>query len=228
MLLKNNIGIAVNYLLERGAKVPTDVLVLAHRGMKQGGLYQNVANALWTAVYDAVYDYLYQKTLAVTGPRTRMRIAVSEAYQETAYIAYTDGGGEWPPDAETEQWINSETAAQLSYVDSAFQTLRDLRKEGDFEAIHEAFIRADRWSWALDGFYNAVKMAGAKGKLLTWSLGQTEKHCQTCATLDGQRHRASWYRSRDYYPKKPGAAMECGGYRCDCELSDDKGEVFSL
>lgn len=50
-----------------------------------------------------------------------------------------------------------------------------------------------------------------------------EQHCETCASLNGTRHRMSWFVERDYIPQKPGAAMDCGGWRCQCTLVDTEG-----
>ena len=66
-------------------------------------------------------------------------------------------------------------------------------------------------------------MMGKGKQMLTWRLGNTEVHCSTCASLNGKRHRASWFISHDYIPGKPGAAMDCQGYNCDCALVDDEG-----
>ena len=68
------------------------------------------------------------------------------------------------------------------------------------------------------------KASAKSNQPLTWRLGKTEEHCDTCAKLDGQTHRLKWYTARDYMPKKPGAAMDCGGWNCDCGLFDKDGK----
>ncbi len=240
---------ALTWLKHRGTKVPADIIEalnpvpivpineaetakaikakqIPSRAMKAME-YQTIRDSLWAATYDAVYDFLNSNAHVATYARP-MATAVSKAYIEAADAAYVEGGGSLPMDEDTTTWARSELDAQLNYVDSLFQTLKALRKEGDADSIHEAFAAAERWASALDGFFNAVKLAGAKNVMLTWSLGGTEKHCKDCLKLDGQRHRASWYSSRGYYPRKPGSATECGGFHCDCSLSTDNGEEFTI
>ena len=219
---------AVEYLRKRGAEIPVDILALAYgREIKQAGTYQLLRSDFWAKVYSAVYDFLTSSGPR-TGPLTRMRIAVAEAYQDASYIAWEDAGEKLPLDDDTLSYIGTETASQLAYADSLFQRLLELRQEVDLDATSEALRTADRWAYGLDGQYNYVRMAAMKGKLLTWSLGATTEHCTDCSKLNGQRHRASWYRRRGFIPRQPGAEMECRGYRCDCSLSDNYGNEISI
>jgi len=244
---------AIDYLENRGMPVPVEVLQslsgkgiitlspkeegiiiqeiksgkLHSRALKQIGSYQGIRDELWSAVFDASFDFLNSSSQVTTYSRP-MAAAVSKAYIESLDTGYVDGGGSLPIDQDTADWARSELGAQLSYVDSLFGTLKQLRKEGDVDSMHEAYLIAQRWASALDGFYNAAKMAGAGNKMLTWNIGSTEKHCNTCLKLDGQRHRASWFSAKGYFPRKPGSATDCGGYHCDCSLSTDDGESFSI
>ncbi len=54
------------------------------------------------------------------------------------------------------------------------------------------------------------------------------EHCDTCLGLNNTRHSARWYINRDYIPGKPGAAMDCGGWNCQCYLTNDEGKQFSI
>lgn len=244
---------AINYLEDRGTPVPLEVLQalsskgiiglspkeerlvvqeiksgkLHSRALKQVGNYQGIRDELWSAVFDAAFDFLNSKSQVATYSRP-MATAVSKAYIESLDTGYTDGGGQLPIDQDTADWAKSELDAQLSYVDSLFQTLKQLRKEEDLDSMHEAYLISQRWASALDGFYNASKMAGAGNKMLTWNLGAAEKHCNTCLKLDGQRHRASWFFAKGYFPRKPGSNTDCGGYHCDCSTTDDNGEEFTV
>jgi hypothetical protein len=207
--------------------VPMDVKVSAQRAMKQAGGYTGIRATYWAAVYDAVFDFLNSKAQVGTYSR-QMSTATSKAYIESADTAFEDGGGTLPLDEDTAAFARGELDAQFGYIDSLFQTLKELRKEGGFDAISEAFRTASRWASSLDGFYNSMKLKGAGNKMLTWRLGNTEKHCPTCLSLDGGRHRASWYFSHGYTPKKPGSNTDCGGYNCDCGTFDDEGNEFSI
>ena len=219
---------AINYLKGRGFKVPSSVLILVHRReLKQMGDYSSIRDELWTVIFDAIEGYLSGSGY-ITGPKARVATAISKAYIDTMDVAYEDGGGSLPIDSDTASWARGELQAQLGYVDSLFETLKALRKEGDYDTTDEAESHADKYSSALDGFYNGVKLLGAGNVMLTWNIGSAEKHCKDCLKLDGQRHKASWWSSRGYTPRRPGSNTECGGYNCDCSLSDDNGEEFTI
>ena len=205
--------------------VPHIAPYLSDDTIKAAG-YDGVRTVLHGAVFGAVFGYLSGGSLA--DMRSRMELAVSRAYVETSEIAYQDGGGELPLDPDTAAWARGQLDAQLAYVDELFEHLKDIRREGDFDAGAIAEARASGYAGGLDGFYNEAKMHGAKNIMLTWHLGNTEKHCKTCASLDGKSHRASWYIERDYIPRKPGANLDCHGYNCDCTLTDKNGNEYTI
>lgn len=222
------INYSLKYLLNRHYPISPDEAKVIGRSLKQvAGNYASTRGDLWAAVYDAVYGFLTGKQQVNTF-KSPMSTAVAQAYIETSDIAYVDGGGELPMDEDSLSQSKAELDAQLGYVDNLFSTLKALRKEGDFDPITEAFAAANRWTLALDGFFNSVKFMGAGNKMLTWNLGNTERHCDTCLSLNGQRHRASWYIGRNYIPKKPGSNTDCGGYHCDCSITDDNGVEFTI
>ena len=121
--------------------------------------------------------------------------------------------------AAIDEWKNG----QLAHVESFAAAADAAATPVEREAI---LSRVDLW-------VNALRNLGAQGRASvlanrpgTWHLGQTEEHCATCANLDGKRHRLKWYTDRNYFPRTPGAAMDCGGYRCDCQVTADDGTVL--
>lgn len=224
----NAIEQAFSYLLNRHYPIsPEDVKAIGSALKQVSGEYYPVRQEFWGAVYDAVFGFMDSKG-HITTYKEPMATALAKAYINAGDIAYQDGGGALPMDEDTLAYAKSELSAQLSYVDSLFETLKQLRKEGDFDAISIAFDKANLWSSALDGFYNSIKMMAAGNKMLTWILGNTEKHCPDCLHLNRQRHRAKWFSSRGYTPRRPGSATKCGGYFCDCRLVDDDGNEFTI
>jgi hypothetical protein len=177
-------------------------------------------------VFGSVFGYLSGGSLADAD--SRMATAVSRAYIETVELAYLEGGGELPLDDDTAAWARAQVDIQLAYVDDLFVRLKDLRKAGDFDAGEVAQARAEAWASGLDGFYNEAVLRGSKNIVVTWHLGSTEKHCKTCANLDGKSHKINWFIEHDYIPRKNGAAMDCGGYNCDCSLVDKKGSEYTI
>jgi hypothetical protein len=203
------------------------VLLYSREAIKALGeaSYEGVRATYWLAIYEAVYGYLTSDR-PVTSFRASVQRAMVEAFGATADAAYVDGGGELPLDADTLAWFNGRVNQELSFIDDLFTGLRGRRADADAEA--EALARAESYSRTLDGIYAEAKMRGSKNIMLTWHLGSTIKHCKTCAKLDGQRHKISYYINHDYIPRKPGNGCECGGYNCDCSLVTDSGEEFTI
>ena len=240
------IDMAIKYLKNRGVDFPSDLLLLVKDDIelsnkdkkkiweemkslasKQLG-YESIRSEMWAAVYDAVYNYLssteYRPTEAMP-----MKAAIAKAYIETSDIAYEDGGGSLPLDEDTLSLAKSYMDQQLAYVDGLFETLKQLRKDGDFDVISMAFQKANTWSDSLDGFYNTIKLAGAGNKMLTFAqVRHTKESCDDCLALRGQRHRASWWISYEYVPPK-GAGLACSaGGHCGDALVDDDGNEFTI
>jgi hypothetical protein len=188
--------------------------------------YDGIRTVMSGGVFGSVFGYLSGGSFG--DAVQRMATVVSRAYVETAELAWVEAGAELPLDAETAAWARSQLDAQLGYVDQLFEDLKELRKSGDFDAGEVATARAAGYASGLDGFYNEAVLRGKKNQMVTWHLGATEKHCKTCASLDGKSHRISWYIDHDYIPRKNGAAMECGGWRCDCSLVDKDGNEVTI
>jgi hypothetical protein len=59
---------------------------------------------------------------------------------------------------------------------------------------------------------------GGKTRLV-WVLGKTEKHCASCSALNGIVAWAKEWEEAGVKPQNPpNAALECGGWNCDCSL----------
>ena len=244
------INAAIEYLKSRGTKIPIDILMIAKsnsmelsnenkielvnhikagkinsREYKQVGEYSSIRNELWIAIYDNVYNYL-SSTQYVVSFNNVVGVAIGKAYIEAAELGYQDGGGTLPLDEDTLAWAQAETSAQLAYIDSLFSTLKQLRREGDFDAVHEAFEHADGYCNSLDALYNGAKVAGAGNKMLTFEGSDGRESCADCQRYKGQRHRASWWQSHNAVP--PSRGFECKGYHCDHRLFDDDGNEFTI
>ena len=146
--------------------------------------------------------------------------AVTDATSAAFYRGYQDAGGE-ETEAEDEDWLTARQEGERGHLPGVFEWLAEAREA---ETITEPLIqeRVERWAQSLDSIYSEGLLRGKKNQMLEWRYGDTE-HCATCLKLNGQRHTAKWYLARDYIPGKPGAAMDCGGYRCQCSLLDKDG-----
>ncbi len=196
------------------------------KAIKAAG-YDGIRTVMSGAIFGAVFGYL-SGTGYSTNPRNEMATAVSKAYIEAADAAYVEGGSELPLDEETAAWAREQIDAQMAYIDGLFDDLKELRKSGEFDAGEIATARAEGYASGLDGFYNEAVLRGSQNKIAYWRLGNTEKHCDSCLSLNGQGHRISWYIERDYIPRKNGCALTCGGWECDCTLEDRNGNEITI
>lgn len=224
-----SVELALKYLLDRKYAISSEDAKVIGTSIKQiSGEYNPVRQELWASVYDAVWGFMNSKSQTGTYA-SPVATAIAKAYISTSDIAYLDGGGSLPLDEDTLALAKSYMNAQLGYVDSLFETLKQLRKEGDFDAISIAFQKANQWSDSLDGFYNIIKLKGAGNKMLTFTkMRNTKESCDDCKKLRGQRHRASWWISHEYVPPK-GANLACSaGGHCGDALVDDSGNEFTI
>ena len=227
------IDTALHYLKSRGATGKAAHArytaikrgVIPSRALKDAGDYSSIRDRLWQAVYDAVETYL-SGSGNVTIPKAQFTAALSQAYIDGADTGYVDGGGELPLDEDTAAWARGELDAQFGFVDSLFETLKALRREGDFDAATEAEARAEGYTNSLDALYNGAKLAGAGNKMLTFTGDDGAESCADCQRYKDQRHRASWWIAHNAVP--PSREFECRGYNCDHRLTDDEGNEFTI
>lgn len=163
-----------------------------------------------------------------TSPRNQFRQAMTEAFNSAFDTGYIDGGGELPADPEAVSWLQTQLNQEVSYIDGVFQQIKELRKDEEFDFFTWVTSKADAYTLTIASIYNGAALWAKKNQMLTWHLGNTEKHCATCSQLDGGSHRASWYVKYNYIPRRPGAAMKCGGYYCDCSLTDKDGNEVTI
>lgn len=194
--------------------------------------YKRVRRQYGAAIEDAILDYFIGSD-AVTAYRNAMSRAMSDAFLSAFELAYIDGGAELPLDDDALEWLASRQEQELGYIRELFVSLKELKAQyraGDVKTADikaEMVRRRDGYLATLDAVYNAGLMYAKKNEMLTWQYGDTE-HCETCLKLNGKAHKAAWYLARDYIPGKPGAAMDCGGYRCKCRLLDKDGKEITI
>lgn len=146
--------------------------------------------------------------------RRLVKDAVADAYIE----GLKEGG--IPADEMTDDdalMIVELSTTQLEYVTDFVKAIRAAR---DDKAAQRDILdnRINLWTQSIEAA-GAQGLASAKSnEMVQWKYGETE-HCETCERLNGQKHRRKWFADRNYFPQKPGAAMECGGYNCQCELN---------
>jgi membrane protein involved in colicin uptake len=144
----------------------------------------------------------------------RTRAEVAENYEED-------------DDATVSAWIAEQRGfvAAFAMDTKAAARLFEADDPGAKAAQDAIFKRADTWGQSLKTLGDMGKASGKANVMATWIYDGGE-HCPTCAGLHNQRHRVKWYTARNYYPGKPGAAMDCGGFECKCKLVGPDGKVI--
>lgn len=127
-------------------------------------------------------------------------------------------------DGATLAKFNAEVSQESDYLEGLFGDLALQRSAGD-RTVPEA--RMAQYARSLDALFNELSAAQALGQKVYWQRGATEEGCIDCLRLDGQLHPISYYVDRNFIPRKPGAAMKCGGYNCDCQWVDVHGKPVS-
>lgn len=148
-----------------------------------------------------------------------MRALVKTAVED-AYFSGLQEGGVSPDemDAEDAQNIVQLDLTQQDYVKPFSDDVRKAARLGTAEAKNAIIGRIDLWAASIAAAGQAGLNSAKANEMVVWRLGETEEHCRTCAQLDGQRHRRKWFVDKNYLPRTPGAAMDCGGWRCLCTL----------
>ena len=123
--------------------------------------------------------------------------------------------------AENQKWVTG----QLAYVNQfAADTVAARDDDGKRAAIMN---RVGMWVASMENIGGLGVMSARKNKVGTWRLGETQEHCRTCSALHGKRHRLSWFKSRGLIPRETGSTtLDCHGYRCDCHVTDDEGNIL--
>jgi hypothetical protein len=87
-------------------------------------------------------------------------------------------------------------------------------------AITQAQGRLSLWIGRYNDVYNQAILISADEKTkLKWVMGPTEKHCQSCATLDGVvAYQREWDESQVHPQQPENPVLYCGGWNCQCEL----------
>jgi hypothetical protein len=224
--LRTSITTAFGYLSSQSVDVPVDIWYKAVNVLKANIGDIGTINA---AYHDAITNSLitYFEGGSIVSARNTFKQAMVEAFGSMWDSGWIAGGGTLPADGEALSWFNARLNQELSFIDSLFAQARTLRGEEGFDYFVWVNERADGYTQTTASIYNAARMRAGGNIMLTWRYGDAV-HCKTCESLNEKRHRASWFLRRDYIPGKPGAAMDCGGYRCKCRLVEDNGNDYTI
>lgn len=157
----------------------------------------------------------------------RMRELVIASGEAVYVEGLREGGG----DGELEKtdrdavrdWTLSQTAHINDFVDAAIAVAK-LKGDEKTAARNAILDRVRLWVDNLN-LLGQLAAGSVKDPMVTWEWSPEKEHCNTCAQLNGKRHKLSWFVEKGYIPQERGSeTLECGGWECGCKLIDDKGK----
>ena len=164
--------------------------------------------AVWMGEW-SVADFQGHMLLAIDNAYRRAWIAGAREYGITSESELTD--------AELDKLNNMIFDAYGHVADFGVWVEEHSRANGG--RLTDAFARLPLWADRYDQVVIQGRVMAARDGKLVWVLGHTEQHCSSCLKLTGQVRRASFWNDRGILPRVPGAPyLECGGWRCDCDL----------
>ena len=233
--------IAISAELEHiGAAVPDSIKALRRLPLEhyRDHLQSSIKAAGLSLVYPAV------KTLSFY--RDRLRAAVRDLYRgditDIEYLtemqaliddqlqgAWNAGMREAGLDPQTDM-TDAMLDALASIIQNEYDHLIDfaaaiLKAKDDQTGFEGLYARADIWAnrWT-DTKQQALVMSAPSDLNLRWVYGDTD-HCSTCEGLnDIIATSYAWSQSGVRPQNPPNSHLECGGWRCQCNLepTDDK------
>mgnify|MGYP001166002308 FL=1 len=115
------------------------------------------------------------------------------------------------------QELDSAIIKERGFVTGFLSDIEQARLNG--KPLDPFISRAALWANRYAQIRTQAKIEAAKNQPLEWILGETEKHCPSCAKLAGIVKRAQFWRDAGVEPKNaPNSKLDCGGWRCDCRL----------
>lgn len=150
-------------------------------------------------------------------------VAAIEQYLTEAWMAgMAENGIE--PDEMTPDWqgmLNYFIEEEKSHLPDLAAYLTEIAEmvepiDAAWPRIH---ARLDVWANRWEDIKNrAILETGEKKAKYIWVYGDTD-HCETCIALNGIVAWAEEWQESGVHPQSPpNTSLECGGWRCQCEL----------
>lgn len=196
------------------------VYLALHKKIAERKTYERYRSQLWQAVqrlYSGGRDAAFMATFI-----RQIDTQLTEAWNKGA----ADDGVQ--PDEMTrddfvilEAIIDNETQFIQRLADDIAEAVANGIEKADFDKRFSA--RVDLWANRYNETVNRARMQFGQKQRFEWKLGNTEEHCSTCSRLNGIVAFGHEWESAAVHPQiPPNPALECGGWRCDCELKPTK------
>lgn len=200
--------------------LPLDVLLLASKvdfGRVRVKALQDYDNTLTRIISIYINDLM-------THPGSAdFAVEFSNAIEEGLNEAWRLGLRE--NDAEmTDEWqevVDGIIADERSHIPDLAEYITGVvgNAESIGDAITQARNRLSMWITRYTDVYNQAILASAEEKTkMMWIYGDTD-HCKTCEALNGLVAYAREWDEAGLHPQSPpNERLECGGWKCQCEL----------
>jgi hypothetical protein len=204
---------AFRYCQVCGIQIPQDVLGGLERvGIKTAEYYEAQLTRLVKSLYKGNMDEL--EFVQVFGD------LIDGQLTKAWYEGLAENG--LTKDDMTEEWQAILDGVLASEHDSILGFADEIAAASELtgEPIDPYLARVQLWANRYEDVKNQAIMASAEEKTkLEWIYGDTE-HCGTCAQLNGVVAYASeWDRAGLHPQQPPNGMLECGGWRCQCQLA---------
>mgnify|MGYP001443575275 CR=1 FL=1 len=221
------------YLQCRASGTPVDPHTAAV-AIRAVGDYASIRGAYYNGIFESVSNYL-GGYMGIATARGEMKKACATAFLdafETGWVDTQGAGATYEPEPEDSEWLATRMQQEFAFIDSTFQTMKAMKADAEEpltedEIVSYATARAVGYTASLDAVYGQGKLRSQKNKMLTLDGPDGQESCRTCQKYKGQRHRASWWISRDLVPAPGNENYECGGWQCQHILSDDSGNQWT-
>lgn len=212
---------AYRYCQACGIQIPQDMI----DGLESIGLpikaMQEYSNALMRIV--SIYLNDLRTHPGLTG--ANFGVDYANAIETNLTDAFRAGLRQNDVTEITEEWqaiLDEIIASERSHIPDLAEwlTIVEGNSESIGDAMRQASARVTLWAERWNDVYNrAVLLSSEEKTKLIWVFGQTEQHCSTCAQLNGiVAYAREWEESGLHPQSPPNAALECGGWKCDCSL----------
>lgn len=111
--------------------------------------------------------------------------------------------------------LNQSILDEYGYIDNFMLWIMDHNKASGTK-LKDLSYRTALWANRWNDIKNRALLTLQQNPPLTWQLGATEEHCESCAYANGKTYRAAVWARWGWAPQSQ--ALECKGFNCDCSL----------
>lgn len=175
--------------------------------------------------FEAAFVTLAKQLQAGEISRTHAGVILRGHLSRYGRQAYLDGLAEGGVESETLSNKDVQALNAFNRSQSAFVTnFLNMVKEGSYEGDDALAQHATMWGnkSVIPMYQKGLASADANG-LYEWVRDPLSDSCESCLSMEGQRHRLWEFAERGIWPR--GNALACHGYNCKCGLKRVSGKA---